>query len=175
MDYDPATPIYVAVRNSLLHTDWRPASSRIWPQSALGTPIGLPDLLHLRHRQCTAHPPRPGLHLLTRRSICKMEPGNWKTTKRKRGNPAAMAGMTELTGRSASKTKKKKPLNPAAMAGMLRSREEALFLRSKKDGTMCRTVRVALNWSDEAAIAHTVWALPYGNSEVLLQYRYITP
>ncbi|XP_065181190.1 uncharacterized protein LOC135811876 [Sycon ciliatum] len=103
MDYDPATPIYVAVRNSLLHTDWRPASSRIWPQSALGTPIGLPDLLHLRHRQCTAHPPRPGLHLLTRRSICKMEPGNWKTTKRKRGNPAAMAGMTELTGRSASK------------------------------------------------------------------------
>ncbi|XP_065185881.1 uncharacterized protein LOC135816651 isoform X2 [Sycon ciliatum] len=82
---------------------------------------------------------------------------------------------TELTGRSASKTKKKKPLNPAAMAGMLRSREEALFLRSKKDGTMCRTVRVALNWSDEAAIAHTVWALPYGNSEVLLQYRYITP
>ena len=25
VDYDPATPIYVAVRNSLLHTDWRPA------------------------------------------------------------------------------------------------------------------------------------------------------
>ncbi|XP_065183552.1 uncharacterized protein LOC135814370 [Sycon ciliatum] len=61
------------------------------------------------------------------------------------------------------------------MAGMLRSREEALFLHSKKDGTMCRTVRVALNWSDEAAIAHTVRELPYGNSEVLLQYRYITP
>ncbi|XP_065190632.1 uncharacterized protein LOC135821558 [Sycon ciliatum] len=107
----------------------------------------------------TAHPPRPGLHLLTGRSICKMEPGNWKTTKRKRGNPAAMGGMTELTGRSASKM----------------GDEEEEAAESGGNGWDCRTVRVALNWSDEAAIAHTVRELPYGNSEVLPQYRYITP